>query len=602
MGMRMGTLVRGAAGAAILAASMGVVGLGVGVATTGVAGATGAKATGTLLCTAAGIKKLALPASFTVVTTTASLFVKTTLTVKIDAHFTITKTLVNLAITPGGLKSITFTGATMTLSLAGFTDTATVKAVQTGTLTVPLVATTAASVTLVFKHMVTMTAASGTATIKAGPGLTTTILVAVDCKTAPATTTKYPKNPTGTTLPFTKVTATLLGPILTIKSAGFKVPSVTALLPNSGPVAGGQMVTITGTAFATVTTVKFGTTPATTVSTLSTSKITAKEPPGTTGEVVNVVVTTPRGTSPVTSASKFTYTNAPIITGVTPSSGPTTGGTRITITGLQMTTSTKVTFGTVAATSFHVTSATKVTAVDPPQPAGTVNITITSPKGTSIVGQLGQFTYVSPGYWEVASDGGIFSFGTAPFYGSMGGKPLNAPMVGMAATPTGGGYWTVASDGGIFSFGKAQFYGSMGGKPLNKPVVGMAATPTGGGYWEVASDGGIFSFGKAQFYGSMGGKPLNKPIVGMAATPTGGGYWEVASDGGIFSFGKAFFYGSMGGKPLNKPMVGMAATTTGGGYWTVASDGGIFSFGKALFHGSMGGKPLNKPVVGMAAS
>ena len=136
------------------------------------------------------------------------------------------------------------------------------------------------------------------------------------------------------------------------------------------------------------------------------------------------------------------------------------------------------------------------------------------------------------GYWEVASDGGIFSFGTANYYGSMGGKPLKAPVVGMAATPDGGGYWEVASDGGVFAFGDAQYYGSMGGKPLPHPVVGIASTPDGGGYWEVASDGGVFAFGDAQYYGSMGGKPLNKPVVGIASTPNGGGYWEVASDGG----------------------------------------------------------------------
>jgi hypothetical protein len=47
-------------------------------------------------------------------------------------------------------------------------------------------------------------------------------------------------------------------------------------------------------------------------------------------------------------------------------------------------------------------------------------------------------------------------------------------VVGMAATPDGKGYWLVAADGGVFSFGDAQFYGSMGGQPLNKPVVGMA--------------------------------------------------------------------------------------------------------------------------------
>ena len=67
----------------------------------------------------------------------------------------------------------------------------------------------------------------------------------------------------------------------------------------------------------------------------------------------------------------------------------------------------------------------------------------------------------------------------------------------MAATPDGHGYWLVASDGGIFSFGDAQFYGSTGAIRLNKPIVGMAATPDGTGYWLMASDGGIFSFGDA---------------------------------------------------------------------------------------------------------
>ena len=82
---------------------------------------------------------------------------------------------------------------------------------------------------------------------------------------------------------------------------------------------------------------------------------------------------------------------------------------------------------------------------------------------------------------------------------------LNQPIVGMAATPTGNGYWLVASDGGIFTFGDARFYGSTGGIRLNRPIVGMAATPTGNGYWLVASDGGIFTFGDARFYGSTGG-------------------------------------------------------------------------------------------------
>jgi hypothetical protein len=206
------------------------------------------------------------------------------------------------------------------------------------------------------------------------------------------------------------------------------------------------------------------------------------------------------------------------------------------------------------------------------------------------------------GYWFVASDGGIFNYGGASFSGSEGGKPLNAPIVGMAATPDGGGYWEVASDGGIFGFGDAKFYGSMGGRPLNKAIVGMASTRDGLGYWLVASDGGIFSFGDAGFHGSTGGTPLNRPVVGMAATSDGLGYWLVASDGGIFSYGDAQFYGSTGAIALSKPVVGMATTRGGAGYWLVASDGGIFAYGDAGFTGSMGGSPLNKPVVGMASA
>jgi hypothetical protein len=235
-------------------------------------------------------------------------------------------------------------------------------------------------------------------------------------------------------------------------------------------------------------------------------------------------------------------------------------------------------------------------------PAFPGNNTVNSSFDPNDLTASGTIGITNVGYWEVASDGGLFSFGTANFFGSMGGMPLNKPVVGMAATSDGGGYWEVASDGGLFAFGDAQFYGSMGGKPLNQPIVGMAPTPDGGGYWEVASDGGLFSFGDATFFGSMGGLPLNKPIVAMAATSDGGGYWEVASDGGLFAFGDANFFGSMGGIPLNEPVVGMSATPDGGGYWEVASDGGLFSFGDANFFGSMGGMPLNKPIVDMWAT
>jgi hypothetical protein len=233
-------------------------------------------------------------------------------------------------------------------------------------------------------------------------------------------------------------------------------------------------------------------------------------------------------------------------------------------------------------------------------PAGTDVITGHYSGDANFTASQGQTTLVvlyPPGYWLVAADGGIFNFGYAKYYGSMGGMHLNQPVVGMAATPTLKGYWEVAADGGIFAFGNAGYFGSMGGRHLNKPVVGMATTPDGRGYWLVASDGGIFSFGDAVYHGSMGGMHLNAPVVGMAATPDGGGYWLVAADGGIFAFGDAGYYGSMGGRHLNRPVTGMAASPTGHGYWLVAADGGIFAFGDAPFLGSMGGLPPAKAVV-----
>jgi hypothetical protein len=210
-----------------------------------------------------------------------------------------------------------------------------------------------------------------------------------------------------------------------------------------------------------------------------------------------------------------------------------------------------------------------------------------TPVLTSGVGAPAEAAGTAPtGYWMVASDGGIFAYGGAKFFGSTGNIKLNMPIVGMAATPSGQGYWLVASDGGIFAFGDAAFYGSTGSMKLNKPIVGMAATPSGKGYWLVASDGGIFAFGDAAFYGSTGSMKLNRPITGMSPSATGHGYRMVASDGGIFSFGDAAFYGSTGGQALAKPIAGMAPTPDGKGYWLVGSDGALFPFGDAAALGS----------------
>ncbi len=166
--------------------------------------------------------------------------------------------------------------------------------------------------------------------------------------------------------------------------------------------------------------------------------------------------------------------------------------------------------------------------------------TLTNPNGNGDPGLRGFIEQVnfplgsSQGTVLAARDGGVFTYGTAPFEGSMGGQHLNAPIVGIAPSRNGQGYWLVAGDGSVFAFGDASFHGSMGGIHLNVPVIGIAATDHGG-YWLVASDGGVFSFGGASFHGSAGGTLLNASVTGVAATPDGQGYWLVGSDGGVFT-------------------------------------------------------------------
>ena len=377
------------------------------------------------------------------------------------------------------------------------------------------------------------------------------------------------------------------------------VPAITALDPPSGGPLGGSSIVIHGSGFSFATAVKFGTTAATSYTVDSDSQVTAISPAGTIGTVVDVTLTTAGGTTAIVPADRFTY--APTIRRISPVAGPAAGGTTVTITGDGFTRATGVSFGGTPAASYTVNSDTQVTAVTPARAAATVDVTVSVGSVSSLSSWRDKYTF-GRGYWLVASDGGIFTFGDATFHGSTGSLRLNQPIVGMAKTPDDGGYWLVAADGGIFTFGDAGFFGSTGSIHLTKPIVGMAATPDGNGYWLVASDGGVFAFGDAAFDGSMGGTALNQPIVGMAATSDGRGYWLVAADGGIFTFGDAAFNGSTGSLRLNQPIVGMAETPDDGGYWLVAADGGVFTFGDAGFFGSTGSMRLTKPVVGMAAT
>jgi eukaryotic-like serine/threonine-protein kinase len=220
------------------------------------------------------------------------------------------------------------------------------------------------------------------------------------------------------------------------------LPAVTGVSPASGSTMGGTAVTITGTGLADVTVVRFGGV-AGTITADSTTQITVTSPPstvttaaitadspaqttatGTGAGTVDITVTTADGTSHPTAADRFTYTALrPAVTGVSPNGGTISGGTTVTITGTGLAGATSVRFGNGAAI-ITADSSTQVTVTSPPG-SGTVNLTVTTPAGTSQTSDASHYAYTTrPGIAQ------SISF-TAPGSGTAGSSG--------ALSATGGG-------------------------------------------------------------------------------------------------------------------------------------------------------------------
>ncbi|WP_441599467.1 IPT/TIG domain-containing protein [Ensifer sp. 2TAB8] len=175
-------------------------------------------------------------------------------------------------------------------------------------------------------------------------------------------------------------------------------PTVTSTSPTAGPTGGGMTVTITGTGFAAANptgAVKFGAANATyTIN--SNTQITATAPANSAG-TYDITVTTPGGTSATSASDLYTYVAAPTVTSTSPTSGPTGGGTTVTITGSGFNAASPtgaVKFGAATAV-YTINSATQITATAPANSAGTYDITVTTPGGTSATSASDQYTYVA---------------------------------------------------------------------------------------------------------------------------------------------------------------------------------------------------------------
>ncbi|MFF3543036.1 IPT/TIG domain-containing protein [Streptomyces platensis] len=165
-------------------------------------------------------------------------------------------------------------------------------------------------------------------------------------------------------------------------------PFKSTLSPVSGVTAGGNTVTITGTGLSTATAVNFGATAAT-PTVVNDGQLTVTVPAGAAAGPVSVSVTTAGGTN---NGFSYTYIDAPTVASLNPTSGPATGGTVVTVTGTNLSTTTSVDFGGTLA-PFSVISDTSLSVVSPPGAAGAVDVTVTTSGGTATLDD--GFTYLA---------------------------------------------------------------------------------------------------------------------------------------------------------------------------------------------------------------
>lgn len=189
-------------------------------------------------------------------------------------------------------------------------------------------------------------------------------------------------------------------------------PSATSVAPFEGPEAGGTEVTITGTNLEEATDVKFGSSDARSFGVQSSTSVTAVAPAGT--GTVGVTVKTPYGTTTSGGNEQFTYVRtgaAPVVSKLSAKKGPAGGTTKLMITGTGFTDASSVDFGSTSA-SFTFLSATSIYAEAPPGTAGTVDVTVATPFGTSAPSTKDHFKYEKPTITSVTPAKGLLTGGT----------------------------------------------------------------------------------------------------------------------------------------------------------------------------------------------
>ena len=254
-------------------------------------------------------------------------------------------------------------------------------------------------------------------------------------------------------------------------------PVVTGISPATGTSAGGETVTITGTDLDGATEVDFGGVAGTIVAASDTpTQIKATVPLNTLG-TMDVTVITSIGTSSTSQADQFTGIAPPMVTGLDTLTGPTSGGTYVTVYGTALDNATKVNFGSTAGTIIF-DGGTYIVAQSPAHAAGNDDISVVTPYGTSTTSPVDQFTYVAPPVTAAAS----YSVTTnSTLYVSAADGVLAhdsdlqaLPLSAVELTPPVNGYFGLNSDG---SFSYTPFDGYVGTDSFTyKATNGVAAS------------------------------------------------------------------------------------------------------------------------------
>lgn len=184
----------------------------------------------------------------------------------------------------------------------------------------------------------------------------------------------------------------------------YGVPKVTSVSPNSGPIGGGNPVTITGTGFVHGATVKFGATASAAVTFVSATQLKAKAPAHGAG-AVGVSVHTPAGTSAAAANAVYAY-GAPTITSLTPNAGPAAGGNTVTINGTGFAPGATVRFDTATSTTVTFVSGTQLKAKAPAHAAATIHVTVHTAAGAQGNATTNAYAYGPPKVTSVSPSAG----------------------------------------------------------------------------------------------------------------------------------------------------------------------------------------------------